>query len=84
MVHVKTTAVGDRTRFGSHLLSNLLSSMDEQRRKGSAMTRRKRKRRREAGGKCYPTRKYLHSVNSYLLAFLVHIYRIVPSSRIRQ
>jgi len=36
MVHVKTTAVGDRTRFGSHLLSNLLivSSMDEQRRKG--------------------------------------------------
>jgi len=30
-VGVKTAAVGDRAGFGSHLLSNLLSSTDEQR-----------------------------------------------------
>jgi len=30
-IGVKTAAVGDRAGFGSHLLSNLLSSTDEQR-----------------------------------------------------
>jgi len=43
---VKTKAIGDRTRFGSHLLSNLLSSTGKQCRKGSGMTRRKREGRR--------------------------------------
>lgn len=42
---VKTKAIGDRARFGSHLLSNLLSSTGKQRRKGSGMTRRKREGR---------------------------------------
>lgn len=39
---VKTKAIGDRARFGSHLLSNLLSSTGKQCREGSGMTRRKR------------------------------------------
>lgn len=47
MFGIKTVTVGDRARFGSHLLSNLLSSTDEQRRKGSGMTRRKRERDEE-------------------------------------